>query len=280
VEVTLVPKNCALRNTPIKLWCFQGAECYVPLPTRGNFGSFFAPFSAPYLPSLWDDFEVRVIVAGHDADYQIRHMSSQSACDVVTSDQVTFCTAKSGSNVWGAKTTFPQKDAYAQQFYSELVTAFSCKQSTGCDCVQLTQPCLDNLKTYACDTALSRCNASGFVLTPDYTLVQSIETNCGATFVDAGLYTLSDGHNYYNGGILFVPGGDSDGKTDVPSQIASGPNVGLIVGAVIGAIVALILLIIIIILIARAVQGGASAASPPPSSGTDTPKPANPYVIL
>jgi len=280
VEVSFYAKNCGYRTTTERIWCFKGHPCQIPFVHRSNFGSYRYAFDGS-TPIIWDDSEVRIVVAGHDTDYKVRSMIAGDACSAI--GNVGYCTARIGTTTFGNGNTNNEKDAWAQEIYQKLYTSFSCKAGllSGCDCIDLSQECKNLLKQYSCDTALPRCDANGFRLTPDFTLTQDIQRACLATFVEAGLNQLSDGHNYYNGGIIFVPGGDSDRPNIVPSDNSSSPaNIGAIVGGIVGAIVGIALIGVVAYLVSRRGDSSDSSGTGTSSSSSGNNGKTNPYVIL
>jgi len=281
VQVEVYPKDCSLRYDTFSMWCFLNQDCQIPLPTRGNFGSFFQTTDS--VNSLWTDTDLRIVIYGRDTTYSIKYLTGQESCSTINSFITPFCDAvqsQSGRGAWGTTTTFPEKDDYAVYFYNQLYTAFSCLKNSGCACRKLTVPCEDKLKAYACETALPQCSSSGsFAIPQKYSLCEDVERECEASFEQAGLPQHGCEHNYYIDGVLFTKGPEDSGvPDDNNNNNGSGPDL-LPLWIVLGILGAIIIIAAIIYVVrSRGAGGDGGGGAAPPSGGGG--KAANPYVIL
>jgi len=274
VEVEIYPKQCHLRSNNYKVWCFPGQECQFPLERRSNYGSYATNLAPRSASSMFLDSNYRIVVSGRDTKYTIRVVSESSACSIISPSNAPFCSSfgQSGRLAWGTLTTFHEKDHHAETLYNELYIAFSCRKQAGCSCVTLTQPCIDNLHTYACQAALPACGPNGNMQEPTYTICKAVEETCFATFFAAGYPELDCNHNYYVDGVSFVKSPEDDTN---PNAIVTTPEepTNLLGLWIFLGILGFIILVAIIAYVIKA-RAGAS-----PAGGNPNPNP-NPYVIL
>lgn len=72
VEVNVYADSCSLRTTQTQYWCFKGVRCDIPLPKRGNVGSYF---STTIQDAPEQDTTLRIVVRGFDSVFNIRYFS-------------------------------------------------------------------------------------------------------------------------------------------------------------------------------------------------------------
>lgn len=71
IEVNVYADNCGLRTLQTQYWCFKGVRCDIPVPKRGNVGSYYRK-SARDSPDL--DNTYRLVIRGFDSTFQIRYI--------------------------------------------------------------------------------------------------------------------------------------------------------------------------------------------------------------
>jgi len=248
VEVNIYSDDCAWRfGTPLQTqyWCFKGVRCDIPDPRHSNFGSWRVSSSDD--DPLYLGQNLRIVIRGFDASFQIRQILNYDNCNSLTTENAPFCSSESTLNqhlYWGEDNagSYLAKDRNAEEFYFNLTKAFSCGVSDHCQCREQTEECRRAIKIYACESIFNPCDTlTGFEIWPTYRTCRDVEYYCAWTFLCAGLPHLTCNHSFYLHGITQVTPDDKPvNKLDEPGS--SGFNKGYIALIVLGALLVAVLL--------------------------------------
>jgi len=240
VEINVYSDNCGYRApNQTQYWCFKGVRCEVPLPRLSNFGSYYrsdTDQNSPYLSQ-----NLRIVVRGWDATYQIRRLLQTDNCDKLTSTNAPFCSTDAEITkyvYWGEdnSNSYIAKDRNAYEFYVNLTKAFTCGVSDNCQCREQTEDCRRAIKIYACQSIFNPCDSqTGLELMPTYRTCRNVEFYCFRTFLCAGLPDLMCNHSFYLNGISQVD------QNDIPVNALDEPTYSNRRGGIIALIILLIL---------------------------------------